>query len=340
MQLLFVPAVLPVQRRAPRLSHSHPVPARPSLDRIEPAAPESPAALRDAACAFAREAGAILLSGYGRVHAPEKKGRIDLVTEYDKRSEALLLARIREHFPHHGILAEESGPHAGAAPAADAASRAAGSAPQHQAGGLGPRHENVERVTQPAVRWLCDPLDGTTNFAHNYPFFCVSVGVEIAGVLAAGAVYDPVRDELFAAAAGHGATLNGAPIHVTAVSALDDALLVTGFPYDVREKPERHVPLFQDFLLRAQGIRRDGSAALNLCYVAMGRFDGMWEGNLSPWDIAAGALIVQEAGGIITGYAGEPLRLDGRRIVTANPTLHARLLEVVAGHPEAGAVIG
>lgn len=375
MRLLFVPPVLPVQRRAPRLSHSHPVPARPSLDRIEPAAPESPAALRDAACAFAREAGAILLSGYGRVHAPEKKGRIDLVTEYDKRSEALLLARIREHFPHHGILAEESGPHAGAAPAADAnaASRAAGSAPDHQAGGLGtrhenvpgglgtrhvessratgsapqhraggpgPRHENVERIAEPAVRWLCDPLDGTTNFAHNYPFFCVSVGVEIAGVLAAGAVYDPVRDELFAAAAGHGATLNGAPIHVTAVSALDDALLVTGFPYDVREKPERHVPLFQDFLLRAQGIRRDGSAALNLCYVAMGRFDGMWEGNLSPWDIAAGALIVQEAGGIITGYAGEPLRLDGRRIVTANPTLHARLLEVVAGHPEAGAVIG
>lgn len=282
---------------------------------------ESPAALRDAACAFAREAGAILLSGYGRVHAPEKKGRIDLVTEYDKRSEALLLARIRERFPHHGILAEESGVHA-------AHSGTDPGALQHRAGGPGP--------SAPTTRWLCDPLDGTTNFAHNYPFFCVSVGVEVAGVMTAGAVYDPVRDEMFSAAAGLGSTRNGEPIHVTPVAALDDALLVTGFPYDVREHPERHLPLFQDFLFHAQGLRRDGSAALNLCYVAMGRFDGMWEGNLSPWDIAAGSLIVREAGGVITGYAGEPLRLDGRRIVTANPVLHARMLEVVARHPESG----
>lgn len=263
---------------------------------------ESPALLRDAACAFAREAGAILRDGYGRVHAPEKKGRIDLVTEYDRRSEALLLERIRERFPDHEIVAEESGRHAGA-------------------GGT--------------ARWYCDPLDGTTNFAHNYPFFGVSLGIEVGGALAAGAVYDPVRDEMFAAATGEGATLNGEPIHVSAITRLEDALLVTGFPYDVREHPERHLPLFQEFLLRAQGVRRDGSAALNLCYVAMGRFDGMWEGNLSPWDIAAGALIIREAGGLLTGYAGEPLRLDGRRIVTANPALHARLLEVVALHPEA-----
>jgi myo-inositol-1(or 4)-monophosphatase len=266
---------------------------------------ESPAALRDAACGFAREAGAVLREGHGRVHAPEKKGRIDLVTEHDRRSEALLIERIRERFPDHAIVAEESGLHAGGA----------------RAGG---------------PRWYCDPLDGTTNFAHNYPFFCVSLGVEVGGVLAAAAVYDPVRDEMFAAAAGEGATLNDEPIHVSAIAPLEDALLVTGFPYDVREHPERHVPLFQEFLLRAQGVRRDGSAALNLCYVAMGRFDGMWEGALSPWDIAAGALLVREAGGVITGYAGEPLRLDGRRIVTANPALHARLLEVVALHPEAG----
>ncbi len=280
---------------------------------------ETPAALRAAACEFARAAGAILLEGYGRVHAPEKKGRIDLVTEFDKRSEALLLGLIRERYPHHGILAEESGAHAA-------------SAPDHRAGGQGP----APREASSAVRWLCDPLDGTTNFAHNYPFFCVSVGVEVSGEMAAGAVYDPVRDELFAAAAGGGATLNGLPIHVTPVALLEDALLVTGFPYDVREHPERHLPLFQDFLFRAQGIRRDGSAALNLCFVAMGRFDGMWEGNLSPWDIAAGSLIVREAGGVISGYAGEPLRLDGRRIVTANPALHARLIEVVAQHPESG----
>ncbi len=257
--------------------------------------------LRSAAESFARDAGAVLLAGYGRVHAPEKKGRIDLVTEYDKRSEALLLARIRERFPSHAILAEESGTHAGGEDA--------------------------------RVRWICDPLDGTTNFAHNYPFFCVSVGVEVDGAMAAGAVYDPVRDELFSAARGLGATRNAEPIHVTPTGAIEDALLVTGFPYDVREFPERHLPLFQDFLLRAQGVRRDGSAALNLCYVAMGRFDGMWEGNLSPWDIAAGSLIVQEAGGVITGYAGEPLRLDGRRIATANPDLHARLLEIIALHP-------
>ncbi len=267
------------------------------------------AVLRDAAGEFARAAGAILLEGYGRVHAPEKKGRIDLVTEYDRRSEALLLSLIRERFPAHGILAEESGAHAG---------------------GTGPR---------PDIRWLCDPLDGTTNFAHNYPFFCVSVGVEVRGEMAAGAVYDPVRDELFAAAAGHGATLNGRRVRVTPCEHVEDALFVTGFPYDVREHPERHLPLFQEFLLRAQGVRRDGSAALNLCYVATGRFDGMWEGNLSPWDVAAGTLIVREAGGVVTGYAGEAFRLDGRRMVTANTALHARMLELVALHPEAGAVV-
>ena len=282
-------------------------------------------ALRDAACEFARAAGTILLEGYGRVHAPEKKGRIDLVTEYDRRSEALLLSLIRARFPEHSILAEESGVHAGApAPAGPGAAPA----PDHRAAGAGARGATT--------RWICDPLDGTTNFAHNYPFFCTSVGVEVAGTMTAGAVYDPVRDELFAAAAGAGATLNGNRIHVTPIDKIDDALLVTGFPYDVREHPERHLPLFQEFLLRAQGVRRDGSAALNLCYVAMGRFDGMWEGNLSPWDIAAGSLIVREAGGMITGYAGESLRLDGRRIVTANSALHARLLEVVAMHPEAG----
>jgi len=265
-----------------------------------------PRALRDAAAALAREAGAILLEGHSRVHAPEKKGRIDLVTEYDRRSEALLVSLIRERFPDHAILAEESG--------AAGASRA-------------------------RVRWLCDPLDGTTNFSHNYPFFGVSVGVEVDGAMAAGAVYDPVRDELFAAAHGHGATLGAAPIHVSPIVELENALLVTGFPYDVREHPERHVPLFQAFLTRAQGVRRDGSAALNLCYVAMGRFDGMWEGNLSPWDVAAGSLIVREAGGLVTGYEGEPFRLDGRRIIAANPALHAQLLGVVALHPEAGASV-
>ncbi len=239
-----------------------------------------PATLRAAACEFARAAGAILREGHGRVHAPEKKGRIDLVTEYARRSEAMLLRCIRERFPEHAILAEESGVHAGIAPAPDNTARAS-----------------------------------------------------------AGAVYDPVRDELFSAAAGEGATLNDRTIRVAPVARLEDALLVTGFPYDVREHPERHLPLFQEFLMHAQGIRRDGSAALNLCYLAMGRFDGMWEGSLSPWDIAAGSLIVGEAGGVITGYAGEPLRLDGRRIAAANPVLHARMLELIARHPEAGVAL-
>ena len=263
----------------------------------------APAALRDSAVRFAREAGAILLEGYGRVHAPERKGRIDLVTEYDRRSEARLLALIAARFPDHGVLAEESGAHA-----ASPASRA---------------------------RWVIDPLDGTTNFAHNYPFFGVSVGVEVNGVMAAGAVYDPVRDEMFAAAHGAGATRNGQPIRVSGCEAIEDALLVTGFPYDVREFPERHLPLFQEFLVRAQGIRRDGSAALNLCYLAMGRFDGFWEGNLSPWDVAAGSLVVREAGGVITDYAGGPFHLEGRQICAAGAALHPRLLEVLARHPGA-----
>lgn len=262
-----------------------------------------PAALRDAAIDFARASGAIVREGYGREHAPERKGRIDLVTEYDRRSEERLLGLVRERFPGHGILAEESGAHAPAA-----TSRA---------------------------RWVLDPLDGTTNFAHNYPFFAVSVGVEVDGVMAAGAVYDPVRDEMFAAAHGSGATLNGRPIGVSGCARIEDALIVTGFPYDVREHPERHLPLFQDFLVRAQGIRRDGSAALNLCYLAMGRFDGFWEGSLSPWDVAAGSLIVREAGGVITDYAGAAFRLDGRQVCAAGAALHARLLEVIARHPQA-----
>jgi len=258
--------------------------------------------LREAAAEFARDAGAIVRTGYGLTHSPEHKGRIDLVTEFDKRSEARLLDRIRESFPGHAVLAEESGAHA-----------AEGS----------------------RVRWVIDPLDGTTNFAHNYPFFAVSVGVEVDGEVVAGAVYDPVRDEMFSAARGEGAALNGAPIRVTACARIEDALLVTGFPYDVREFPGRHLPLFQAFLVRAQGIRRDGSAALNLCYLAMGRFDGFWEGSLSAWDVAAGSLVVREAGGTVTDYRGGSFRIDGRQVCAANAALHAEMLAVLAAHPDA-----
>jgi len=263
----------------------------------------TPKQLRDSAQAYAAEAGAIVLQGYGRIHAPERKGRIDLVTEYDKRSEARLLELIARDWPGHGVLAEESGAH-------DAAAGA-------------------------RVRWVVDPLDGTTNFAHNYPFFGVSVGVEVDGEVVAGAVYDPVRDEMFSAARGEGATLNGAPIRASGCERVEDALLVTGFPYDVREHPERHLPLFQAFLLRAQGIRRDGSAALNMCYLAMGRFDGFWEGSLSPWDVAAGSLVIREAGGTITDYSGGAFRIDARQVCASGAALHGELLAVLRKHPAA-----
>jgi myo-inositol-1(or 4)-monophosphatase len=257
-----------------------------------------PRELRDAAVEMAREAGVIVRSGWGTLHHPGRKGVIDLVTEYDKRSERCLLDHIRRRFPGDAVLAEESGAHAAAGPG--------------------------------AARWIVDPLDGTTNFAHNYPFFAVSVGAEVDGRLAAGAVYDPVRDEMFSAAVGHGAMLNGTPIRTSAVATVGDALLVTGFPYSVREHPETILPLFEAFLLRAQGVRRDGSAALNLCYLACGRFDGMWESHLNPWDVAAGALIVREAGGFVTDYAGGEFRLDGRQILASNGSLHEEMRAILS----------
>jgi myo-inositol-1(or 4)-monophosphatase len=239
----------------------------------------------------------VVRAGWGGTHAPERKGRIDLVTEFDRRSERLLLARIAERFPGHAVLAEESGSHA--------------------SGTSG-------------VRWLIDPLDGTTNFAHNYPFFAVSVGVEVDGELAAGAVFDPVREEMFAAARGHGATLGDQALRVSGIDRLEDALLVTGFPYDVREHPERVMPAFEAFLGRAQGIRRDGSAALNLCYVAAGRFDGFWEVALSAWDTAAGAIIVREAGGLVTDYRGAAFRLGESSILASNGRVHDAMKRVLA----------
>ena len=257
--------------------------------------------LRDFAAVIAHEAGLILREGWGQAHRPEHKGRIDLVTDFDRRSEVLLLGRIRERFPDHAILAEESG-------------------------GSGAVR---------GFRWIIDPLDGTTNFAHNYPFFCVSVGVELDGELFAGVIYDPIRDETFAAARGAGATLNGAPIHVSKVDAIESALLVSGFHYSIRERPEPTLTLFREFLLSAQGVRRDGSAALNLCYLACGRFDGFWEARLSPWDMAAGVLIVREAGGVVTNFSGGGFQLDGHQILAANAVLHWAMREVIARVPDA-----
>jgi len=223
-----------------------------------------PSDFRPAAERIAREAGAILRQGYGRAvdKCIEHKGAVDLVTEFDRRSEAFILSELRREFPGHTLYAEESGR-------------------------LGEKSEH---------EWLVDPLDGTTNFAHGLPPFSVSLALTQRGQLQIGVVYDPTRAELFSAEAGRGATLNGEAIRVSAEADLDKAILSTGFPYDVRTSPRNNFAQFIRFQLRAQAVRRIGSAALDGCYVACGRLDGYWEYKLNPWDIGAGALIVREAG--------------------------------------------
>ncbi len=236
------------------------------------------AALRAEVEAGARRAGKILAERFAGERTVELKGGIDLVTDADKASEAALIEFIRARHPTHEILAEESG--------LTAATGAEG------------------------FRWIIDPLDGTTNYAHRVPHFCVSVALEDAQGLLAGVVLDPLRNELFSAARGLGATLNGAPLRTSEVGGLNQALLCTGFPYDVRERPEGPLGLFNHFIKKAQGIRRMGAAALDLAYVAAGRYDGFFEFGLKPWDIAAGALLISEAGGVVRQIDGAPLNLS------------------------------
>ncbi|HVP37978.1 MAG TPA: inositol monophosphatase family protein [Candidatus Saccharimonadales bacterium] len=262
------------------------------------AAPDPGArALLRVAVEAARAGGAVLRRSFGAGHAYARKGVIDLVTSTDLAAEAAILRVLRRRVPDHEVLAEESGAHA-----------SRGGSP---------------------FRWLIDPLDGTTNFAHGYPFVCTSVAVVRAGRAVAGAVFDPLRDELFTAARGHGARCNGRRIRVSAVRRLREALLVTGFPYDVHAHGRRVVREFQAFLRHAQGIRRDGSAALNLCYLACGRFDGFWELRLHPWDVAAGSLIATEAGGRVTDYGGGRYDLSGRETLASNRHLHRRMQQVL-----------
>jgi myo-inositol-1(or 4)-monophosphatase len=246
------------------------------------------------ASAVAREAGALLREGFGQDVRVEHKGAIDLVTEYDHRAEALIVARLRAAFPDHALHAEEGG-------------RTAGST-----------HE-----------WLVDPLDGTTNFAHGFPIFSVSLALTHHGRLVVGVVYDPLRDELFAAEAGQGARLNGAPMRVSPVRVLDQALLTTGFPYDVRSSPRNNFAEFERFQVRCQAVRRPGSAALDCAWVAAGRVDGYWELKIKPWDVAAGALIAREAGGRVTNATGEDDFLAQETIVVSNGWLHAEMLAVL-----------
>jgi myo-inositol-1(or 4)-monophosphatase len=227
---------------------------------------------------LAREAGAILREGYNKEHTVHYKGTIDLVTESDHASEAFLLGEIKSHFPGGHILAEESGSIQGS-------------------------NEDL---------WYIDPLDGTVNYAHHIPIFCVSIGFASNGVLTLGAVYDPMRDEMFLAEKGKGATLNGKPIHVSNTTELEKSLLVTGFPYDTWNTELDNFKYFERLAKKTQGVRRLGSAALDTCYVGAGRFDGFWEFKLKPWDVAAGGLIAREAGAIVTS-------IDGREDFLASP---------------------
>ncbi|MCA1591473.1 MAG: inositol monophosphatase [Acidobacteria bacterium] len=247
----------------------------------------------------AREAGRVLAEKFGRVLEVSNKGDIDLVTESDLAAEKLIVERIRSYYPRHRVLAEESGV------------------------------TDADGGEASEYKWIIDPLDGTTNYAHGYPVFCVSIALEHKGRIVVGVIYDPTRDELFAAERGEGATLNARRIRVSETDNLNRALLCTGFPYDVRERGEfaRH---FTNFIMHAQAVRRDGSAALDLAYVAAGRFDGFWEEGLRPWDVAAGVLLVEEAGGRVTHYDGTPFDTYTPPIAASNGLLHEEMLRVLA----------
>jgi myo-inositol-1(or 4)-monophosphatase len=241
-------------------------------------------------------AGTLQMERFGGAMRVDKKGAIDLVTDVDVAVERMFRELIAERFPDHQVLAEELG---GAA------------------------------TVPPGPCWVFDPIDGTTNFAHGLPIFCASLALEVGGVAEVAAVYDPNRQELFTAERGGGAFLNGRALHVSATQELVDAMLVTGFPYDVHSRIAEIVGLFGEFVGRARAVRRLGSAAIDLCYVAAGRLDGFWESDLKPWDIAGGALIVAEAGGRITNMDGSPFASRGRHVLASNGRLHDEMLHVI-----------
>jgi myo-inositol-1(or 4)-monophosphatase len=248
---------------------------------------------------IAREAGALLRDFYHRGVTTEYKGDVDLVTEADRASEALIVARLKERLPSHGVFGEEG----------------------------------TRQGLENEFRWYIDPLDGTTNFAHGFPAFCVVMGCERRvpglaanqdGEMVAGVIYDPLRDEMFSAERGGGAKLNGKAIHVSKAKLLQESLIATGFPSHKRHRSP-NVHFYQEFTLRSHGVRRAGSAALDLAYVACGRLDGYWEFKLNPWDTSAGYLLVEEAGGAVTHFDGGKFTLDSREVFATNGLIHGEM---------------
>jgi len=246
---------------------------------------------REVAC----EAGLMIHERFNTDFSVSQKGAINLVTEVDLAAEELIVTRIRTAFPTHSILAEE-------------------------------RHA---KDRSGSIRWIIDPLDGTTNFAHGYPVFSVSIGLEIGGVVEWGVVFDPVRQELYTARRGRGSFCNDRPLYVSRVESLGASLLATGFPYDIRTSSRNNLDNFCAFALRSHGVRRSGSAALDLCNVAAGRLDGFWELKLNPWDCAAGYLMVREAGGLVTNFHGQPGSIYDGEVIASNGLIHQEMAEVL-----------
>jgi myo-inositol-1(or 4)-monophosphatase len=253
--------------------------------------------LTQTAIQAARLGGAILQDYSQKGFTIHSKGEtINLVTEADLQSEKTIIQLIQKTFPKHQILSEEQG---------------------------------LQDIPQHSIKWIIDPLDGTINFAHGFPMYNVSIGVEYQGICVIGVIYDPNKSELFLGQQGRGASLNGKPIHVSATPKLAEALLVTGFPYDVHTATDNNLKECCAFTLRARGMRRTGTAALDLCYIACGRLDGFWELQLKPWDTAAGKVIVEEAGGKITNYLGEPYSIYGNTLIATNSHIHQEMIEVL-----------
>lgn len=251
----------------------------------------------DLAIEAATEAGRMIRMHAGKAMSVEQKAgqETNLVTELDRKAEDLIIRTIKKRYGDHDFLAEESGSH----------------------------------EAKSDYRWVIDPIDGTTNFMHGLPIYSVSIGLEFRGEIILGVVYEPNRDELFTAEKGKGAFLNKRPIRVSKTKTLIEALLVTGFPYTFRSNPGTIVHHFTDFLMSSQAVRRLGSAALDLCYVAAGRFDGYWETSLNPWDMAAGVLIVEEAGGKFTDLDGFPTTIYKKTLLTSNGLIHEQMVEVL-----------